>query len=106
MELILDLLSDMLTGFHIIYRRTIGQDAVKCKGAVDGIEMLKGCDMMTCMFEGSTSMANQFNASLFDTFMSMQGTHDPLWINYCSSLLRLSLDDTQGQKRLWTYLLV
>ncbi|KAG0050163.1 hypothetical protein BGZ83_005055 [Gryganskiella cystojenkinii] len=84
---------------------TRGQDAVKCKGAVDGIEMLQRSNMMTCMFDGSTSKANQFVASLFDTFMSMQSTHDPLWINYCSSLLRLSLDDSQGQKRLWKYLL-
>ncbi|GJJ77035.1 DNA-dependent protein kinase catalytic subunit [Entomortierella parvispora] len=82
-----------------------GQDAVKCKGAVDGIEMLQRCEMLDCMFDGSASQSRRYIESLFDTFMTLQTTQDPLWINYCSSLLRVSLTDSQCQRRLWAHLL-
>lgn len=67
--------------------------------------MLQRCDMLACMFDGSASQSRGYITSLFDTFLTFQTTQDPLWINYCNSLLRLSLSDSQCQRRLWKRLL-
>ncbi|KAF9952253.1 hypothetical protein BGZ65_005409, partial [Modicella reniformis] len=57
------------------------------------------------MFEGQSRKAGQYIASLYDTFMSLQATQNPLWIDYCSALLRISLKESSCHQRLWQYLL-
>ncbi|KAG0369575.1 hypothetical protein BGZ54_009551 [Gamsiella multidivaricata] len=82
-----------------------GQDPIKCKAVVNGLELVQQCGLLEAMFEGSFSKTQQYVASLYETFMTMQTTQDPLWINYCSTLLRLSLGQNQCRQRLWQYLL-
>ncbi|KAF9184663.1 hypothetical protein BGZ51_003206 [Haplosporangium sp. Z 767] len=82
-----------------------GQDPVKCKGVIDGLELVQHCGMLATMFEGSSLKASQYVASLYETFMTMQSTQAPLWINYCSALLRLSMTEPQCCQSLWMYLL-
>ncbi|KAF9155537.1 hypothetical protein BG015_009513 [Linnemannia schmuckeri] len=82
-----------------------GRDPVKCKAALDGIELVQGCGMLSDMFEGSSHKSGQFVTSLYETFMEVQGTLDPMWISYCSALLRLSMVDSQCRRKLWYYLL-
>ncbi|KAI1315202.1 hypothetical protein EDD11_001140 [Mortierella claussenii] len=84
---------------------TKGQDPIKCKAVIDGLELVQECGLLGSMFEESSRKTSRYIASLFDTFMTMQDTKDPLWINYCSALLRLSLGETECQERLWRYLL-
>ncbi|KAF9401271.1 hypothetical protein BGX21_002182 [Mortierella sp. AD011] len=82
-----------------------GQDPIKCKAVVDGLELVQQCGMLESMFGGSSRRASEYIISLYETFMTMQTTQDPLWINYCSALLRISLSESQCQQRLWDYLL-
>lgn len=84
----------------------LGQDPIKSKAVLDGIELVQRCSLLEIMFNGSSNGANQYIESLYDTFMRMQETQDPLWIDYCSSLLRLSLAERQSRHALWEYLLV
>ncbi|KAG0205959.1 hypothetical protein BGX33_007637 [Mortierella sp. NVP41] len=83
-----------------------GRDPVKCKAALDGIELVHKCGLLNDMFEGSSHKSGQFISSLYDTFVEIQGTNDPLWINYCSALLRLAMVDSQCRQKLWRYLLI
>ncbi|KAG0254733.1 hypothetical protein BG011_005543 [Mortierella polycephala] len=55
--------------------------------------------------EGSSRKASQYVTSLYETFMTMQSTQAPLWINYCSALLRLSMAELHCCQSLWVYLL-
>ncbi|KAF9909938.1 hypothetical protein EC991_007741 [Linnemannia zychae] len=82
-----------------------GRDPIKCKAALGGIEVVLKCGLLGDMFEGSNNKASHFIASLYETFMEVQGTQDPLWISFCSALLRLSMVDSQCRHKLWTYLL-
>ncbi|KAF9116341.1 hypothetical protein BGX27_003334 [Mortierella sp. AM989] len=82
-----------------------GQDPIKCKAVIDGLELTQQCGILDSMFEGSSRKASEYIISLYETFMTMQSTQDPLWINYCSALLRLSLSESRCQHRLWQYLL-
>ncbi|KAF9937669.1 hypothetical protein BGZ67_001000 [Mortierella alpina] len=82
-----------------------GQDPIKNKAVLDGIELVQRCNLLEIMFYGSSKEANQYIESLHNTFMRMQETQDPLWIDYCSSLLRLSLAERQSRHGLWEYLL-
>ncbi|KAF9955057.1 hypothetical protein BGZ72_004086 [Mortierella alpina] len=82
-----------------------GQDPIKSKAVLDGVELVQRCNLLEIMFDGSSKGANQYIESLYDTFMRMQGTQEPLWINYCSSLLRVSLAERQSRHGLWEYLL-
>ncbi|KAF8937820.1 hypothetical protein BGZ58_002088 [Dissophora ornata] len=84
---------------------TKGQDPIKCKAVIEGLELVQQCGLLESMFEGSSWEASQYIMSLYETFMAMQSTQDPLWINYCSALLRLSLSESQCRERLWQYLL-
>ncbi|KAG0303333.1 hypothetical protein BGZ98_006787, partial [Dissophora globulifera] len=82
-----------------------GQDPIKCKAVIDGLELVQQCRLLESMFGGSAHRASEYITSLYETFMTMQATQDPLWINYCSALLRLSLGERHCHQRLWKYLL-
>ncbi|KAF9965129.1 hypothetical protein BGZ70_005357 [Mortierella alpina] len=82
-----------------------GQDPIKSKAVLDGIQLVQRCNLLEMMFNGSSKEANHYVESLYDTFMRMQETQDPLWIDYCSSLLRLCLAERQSRHGLWEYLL-
>lgn len=58
------------------------------------------------MFGGSGSKTNDFIEQMFKTFMPLQSTQDPLWIQYCSALLHLTLADRECHKELWRVILV
>lgn len=58
------------------------------------------------MFGGSGSKTNDFIEKMFKTFMPLQSTQDPLWIQYCSALLHLTLADCECHKELWRVILV
>jgi hypothetical protein len=81
-------------------------DPIRCKRVVDGLELVKQCGILSYMFEGSSTEATQYVISLYEAFMSVQTTQDPLWISYCGALLRLSLSDSSCHQSLWRYLLV
>ncbi|KAF9360313.1 hypothetical protein BGX34_007846, partial [Mortierella sp. NVP85] len=80
-------------------------DPIRCKRVVDGLELVKQCEVLSFMFEGSSSEATRYVVSLYEAFMSVQTTQDPLWISYCGALLRLSLSDSSCHQSLWRYLL-
>ncbi|CAO3567705.1 unnamed protein product [Mortierella alpina] len=82
-----------------------GQDPIKSKAVLDGIQLVQRCSLLEIMFNGSSKVANHYIESLYVTFMRMQETQDPLWIEYCSSLLRLCLAERQSRHGLWEYLL-
>ncbi|KAF9205542.1 hypothetical protein BGZ49_003876 [Haplosporangium sp. Z 27] len=82
-----------------------GQDPIKCKAVVDGLGLMQKCGILNVMFEGSSHRTSEYIISLHETFMTMQTTQDPLWINYCSALLRVTLSEAQCQQQLWRYLL-
>ncbi|KAF9135211.1 hypothetical protein BGW39_004143 [Mortierella sp. 14UC] len=100
--------SSVLQHFSKVLRDTITagrRDPVKCKAALDGIELVQKCGLLSDIFEGSSNKAGQFIISLYETFMEVQGTQDPLWISFSSALLRLSMVDSQCRQKLWHYLL-
>ncbi|KAF9439193.1 hypothetical protein BGZ76_009365 [Entomortierella beljakovae] len=84
---------------------TSGQDPIKYKAVVDGLELIQKCGMFEWMFEGSSRKTSEYILSIYETYMTLQVTQDPLWINYCSSLLQLSMYESQCRQLLWGYLL-
>ncbi|KAF9585083.1 hypothetical protein BGW38_003973, partial [Lunasporangiospora selenospora] len=82
-----------------------GQDPVKLKAAIEGMILLRDCQMFGLMFDNSAKKSADYIYSLFGTFMTMQSTQSPLWISYCSTLLGFSLSENECSQSLWKYLL-
>ncbi|KAG0234361.1 hypothetical protein BGX31_004586 [Mortierella sp. GBA43] len=81
------------------------QDPIKCKRVVEGLELVRQCGLLDQMFDGSAREAVRYVEALYDSFFQIQSTQDPLWIEYCSSLLRLSLNENSCHQRLWEHIL-
>ncbi|KAG0357941.1 hypothetical protein BG005_002930 [Podila minutissima] len=81
------------------------RDAIKSKAILDGLILLLRCQTIRFMFGGSGSKTNDFIEQMFKTFMPLQSTQDPLWIQYCSALLHLTLADRECHKELWRVIL-
>ncbi|KAF8935223.1 hypothetical protein BGZ52_000691 [Haplosporangium bisporale] len=81
------------------------RDAIKSKAILDGLILLLRCGTIRFMFGGSGSKTNDFIEQMFKTFMPLQSTQDPLWIQYCSALLHLTLADCECHKELWRVVL-
>ncbi|KAF9390467.1 hypothetical protein CPB97_009177 [Podila verticillata] len=81
------------------------RDAIKSKAILDGLILLLRCGTIRFMFGGSGSKTNDFIEQMFKTFMPLQSTQDPLWIQYCSALLHLTLADCECHKELWRVIL-
>ncbi|KAF9419367.1 hypothetical protein BGZ94_009435, partial [Podila epigama] len=81
------------------------RDPIKSKAVLDGLILLLPCGTLRFLFGGSGSKSNDFIEAMFKTFMPLQSTQDPLWIQYCSSLLQLTLADSECHKTLWSVIL-
>ncbi|KAG0339299.1 hypothetical protein BG004_006877 [Podila humilis] len=81
------------------------RDPIKSKAILDGLILLLRCGTIRFMFGGSGRKTNDFIEQMFRTFMPLQYTSEPLWIEYCSALLHLTLADHECHRELWGVIL-
>ncbi|KAG0293742.1 hypothetical protein BGZ96_002384 [Linnemannia gamsii] len=59
-----------------------GRDPLKCKAALDGIELVQKCGLLNDVFEGSSHKSDQFITSLYETFMEDPGNTEQAKLMY------------------------